>query len=109
MPINSFGADKYKQPLYGCIHRQIHLIDGLKANMLVKNNINGPKSIMIDLANSTAFIINYNIWIAITDRQKGQPLKEKLMADTIVFLPPNFQSLIPVLHGTLLSNRDFFF
>lgn len=109
MPINFFEADEHKQPLYSCIHRQMYLIGGLKANMLVKNNINGPKSIMIDLANFTAFIINYNIWIVITDRQKGQLLKKKLMADTIVFLPPNFQSLVLVLHSALPSNRDFFF
>lgn len=109
MPIYFLGVEKYKQLVYACIYRKMHLIDGLKANILVKNNIMALKDLMIDLANFITFISSCNVWIAIIARQRGQPLRKKLMADTTVFLPPNSKSLVSVMHGALLCNRDFFF
>lgn len=109
MPIYFLGVNKYKQPVYACIHRKIFLVDGLRANMLVGNNIIVPEGIMIDLANSTAFITSRNVWIAIIARQRGQSLIKKLMVDTTIFLPSNSKSLVLVIYGALLCNRDFFF
>lgn len=65
------GVDKHKQPEYTCIHHDMHLVDGLKANMLIRNNIIVPESIMIDLVNSIAFISSWNVRIAIIARQRG--------------------------------------
>lgn len=107
MPIYSLGVNKHKQPVYAWTHREIYLVDGLKANMLIENDIIMPEDIMIDLANTTAFITSCNIKIAITARQRGQPPKKKLMADTTVFLLSNSKSLVPVIYGTLSRNRDF--
>lgn len=109
MPIYFLGVDEHKQPVYTCIHRAMHLIDSLKANLLVGNDIIAPKGIMIDLANSTTFITSCNVWIAITARQRGQPLRKKLMEDTTVSLPSNSESLVPIIHGALPCDRDFFF
>ncbi len=69
MPIYFLTFDEHKQPVYARIYRKMHLIDGLKANMLVGNDIIALESIMIDLANPTAFITSCNVWIAITARQ----------------------------------------
>lgn len=107
--IDFLGFDEHKQPVYARIYREMHLVDGLKANILVENDIIAPEDIMIDLANSTTFITSYNVRIAITARQKGQPLRKKSMADIMVSLLPNSEYLIPVIHGTLPCNRDFFF
>lgn len=109
MAIYFLGVDKHKQLVYACIHREMHLVNGLKANMLVGKDIIMPKSIMIDLANSITFITSCNIRIAITARERSQPLRKKLMVDTTVSLPPNSESLIPVMHGTLPFDHDFFF
>ena len=109
MPIYFLGVDEHKPPVYARIYRQMHLVEGLKAKMLVKNNIIAPEGIMIDLANSTAFITSCNVRIAITARQRGHSLRKKLMADTTISLPSNSESLIPVTTGTLPSDCDFFF
>lgn len=77
--------------------------------MLVENDIIAPEGIMIDLANSIAFITSCNVRITITARQRDQPVRKKLMADTTVSLPPNSKSLVPVMHGALLCKRNFFF
>ena len=109
MPIYFLGVDKHKQPVYACIYREMYLVDSLKANMLVENDIIAPKSIMIHLANSTAFITSCNVRIAITAGQQGQPLRIKLMADITILLPMNSESLVPVAHSNLPADRDFFF
>lgn len=109
MPIYILGVNKHKEPVYTCIYHEMHLIDGLKANMLVGNDIITPEGIMIDLANSTTFITSCNVRIAITARQRGQPLRKKLVADTTISLPPNSESLVRVMHSALPCNRDLFF
>ena len=109
MPICFLGVNKHKQPVYTRIDREIHLVDGLKANMLLGNDTIVLESIMINLANSTTFTTSCNVQIAIKARQRGQPLRKKLMADTTIFLLSNFESLVLVTHGTSLGNRDFFF
>lgn len=61
MLIYFLRIDKYKQPVYACIYYKIHLIDSLKANMLVKNDIIMLEGIIINLANFIIFISSCNI------------------------------------------------
>lgn len=71
MPIYFLRVDKHKQLIYTCIYCKMHLVDYLKTNILVGNNIIILKGIIIDLANSITFITNCNVLIAITTRQRG--------------------------------------
>ncbi len=107
MPIYFLGVDEHKQPVYARNYREMHLLNALKANILVGNDIIAPEDIMIDLANSTAFIISCKVRIAIKAGQRGQPLRKKVMADTTTSLIPNSESLVPVAHDTLPGDRDF--
>lgn len=61
MPIYFLRIDKQKQLVYTCIYYNMHLVDGLKANMLIRNNIIMLKGIMIDLANFIVIISSCNI------------------------------------------------
>ena len=38
----------------GCIRREIHLVNNLRAKMLIGNDIISPKQIVIDIANKSA-------------------------------------------------------
>ena len=48
------------------IIREIHLINGLKANLLMGNNIMGPKKIILDVSKNKARISSCDIIIKIT-------------------------------------------
>ncbi len=109
MPIHFLEVDEHKQQVYPRIYREMQFVDGLKASMLVENDIIAPECIMINFANSIAFITSCNVRIAITTRQQGQPLRKKLIADTTISLPPNSESLLPVAYGTLQGDSNFFF
>lgn len=61
MSIYFLEVDKHKQLVYTYIYCKMYLVDSLKANILVENNIIVLEGIMIDLANFTIFITSYNI------------------------------------------------
>lgn len=48
--------DLTNRPAYAHIHRKLYLVDGLKANLLVGNNILAMERVVIDLANKSAMI-----------------------------------------------------
>ena len=54
------------------ILREIHLVDNLKAHMLIGNDIVGPEGIVLDVSKSKAFIGSCNATANISCRQHGK-------------------------------------
>lgn len=54
------------------ILREIHLIDNLKARMLIGNDIVGPEGIVLDVSKSKAFIGSCGVTADISCRQRGK-------------------------------------
>lgn len=50
---------------YTCIQRKLYLIKSLKANILIGNNIIGPKDILINISTKLAYISSYKITFCI--------------------------------------------
>lgn len=60
------SIDKNGRKIYVCINRKLHLIDGLKANILIGNNVLCIKSFAINRSTSSTFIYNWDIKIDIS-------------------------------------------
>ena len=53
------------------IYRELYIIDDLRAKILIRNDILGPKNIVINISNKTAKIGSYNYTATITARLRG--------------------------------------
>lgn len=103
------GRNKSKQLVYVRVDRELYLVDGLKANMLIGNNIIGPERISIDIAEKIALVASCRVCIPINARQRLQPLMKKVLNAEIMILSPRTKTFVPVLPSGLPDNRNFFF
>jgi hypothetical protein len=100
-----------KKPVREVIRREVHLIDNLKANMLIENDILELEGIFIDEANNKATIFSCNnmiISIEIRVLSKSM-IKKALHARSFTMISSHFMLVIPIHHSNLSSNRDFLF
>lgn len=97
------------QHVVACICRELHFVDNLRANILIKNVIIGAKSITIDIAKEKAYILGCKATIPITARQYGQLIKRTLYLTTCVIIPPRLQAFVSTNLLSLLPNKDFYF
>lgn len=56
---------------YASIQHELHLVKGLKVNILVRNNILSAKRILINIVAQSAFIQSCNITIQLKVKQKS--------------------------------------
>lgn len=62
------------RPAYAHIHRELYIVEGLKANLLVDNNILATERVIIDLANKSITISSCQVTIFVIARPKGHPV-----------------------------------
>ena len=92
------------------IVREIHLVDNLKAHMLIGNDIVGPEKIVLDVNQSKAFIGSCDATADITCRQRGQQYTRAIHARKTLTIPPRSECLIPVAKlSDVPTERDFLF
>lgn len=84
-------------------------MDGLRANMLIGNDIIGPERISIDIAERTALVASCGVCIPISARQRSKPLMKKVLNAEAMILPPRTETFVPVLSPNLPDDRDFLF
>lgn len=75
------GLNQEVSDIYVCIKCKLHLVDGLKANMLIGNNVFYIEGFSIDFANVFAQIASYRINIIISARHYSKFLKCKVLAN----------------------------
>lgn len=103
------GKDTARRVVFTYTDCKLHLVDGLKANMLIGNDIIGPEEISIDIAGQTAFISSCGVRISIDAKQRGQVVRRKVLSASPVVLPPQSEMALPVNYSSLPDNQDFLF
>ena len=70
--------DKHENEVLAYARREIHIVDELRANILIENDFINPKGISIDIANQKTYIGSYKTSITITAHQRGQYIRRKI-------------------------------
>ena len=59
------------QQVVACIRCELHLVDNLRANILIKNNIVGTKGIIINIAKEKAYVPGCKALLSLSAHQQG--------------------------------------
>ena len=98
-----------KQLVYAFIICEIHLVENLKANLLIRNNIMSLEGFVINVKRKKALINSCKVTISIDTRQRGQFLAKKLLTSQEIVILPNSKAIISLFPLLLPNNRDFMF
>ena len=92
------------------LRRELHIINDLRAKMLIKNNIIKPEGIIIDVANKKARINSYKTTIDITIRLRGgEYLRRKIYIKSSIFVLSYSEIILSTREVNLSQDRDFLF
>lgn len=80
--------------VYAYIKCELHLVEGLKANINIGNNIFYTKDFSINFTNTSAHIPNCGIDIAISARHYSEFLKHKVLANAATFIATKFETFV---------------
>lgn len=95
--------------VYVYIRYALHLIEGLKANVLIGNNVFYIKSFTINFINSSTDILEDQISIDITTKTHSQFLRYNILTNTTIFVLPESKVLILFWQIALSDLQDFLF
>ncbi len=109
VPFYCPGVDENGQKALACIRRELHIVDDLRAKMLIGNDIVGAERFVIDVANSKASIGSCNIEVPIEARQRGQFTRRNVHAKLATVVPPRSELIVSVSSKSLPDDRDFLF
>lgn len=84
-------------------------MEGLRANLLVGNDIMSPEAMVINLRKKTAIIDTCGVSINVNARKRGQFLARKLLTNQDSVIPPRSEATISLEKLLLPDNRDFLF
>ncbi len=97
------------QLVYASLTYEVHLVEDLRTNLLIENDIMSPEGFVIDVKGKKVFIGSCKVTIPINARQWGQFLARKLFISQETVVPPNFEAMISLLPLPLPNDRDFLF
>ena len=90
------GLDRGGSEVYACVQCELHLVDRLKANILIRNVVLYIEGFMINLASASAHILSCGVTIVINARSYSQFLKHNILANTTKFILPKSEALINI-------------
>ena len=93
------------------IHRDIHIVDGMKAKMLIGMDVIGPEKIILDIPQQMTIIgscKSIKVPITVTPRA-AQRITLPIKALKNVNIPPHAHLSIPIQQQDLLDDRDLLF
>ena len=103
------GKNAVGDLVYAALRYEIHLVEGLRANLLVGNDIMSPEAMVINLGKKTAIIGTCGVSIDVNARQRGKFLARKLLTNLDNVIPPRSEAMISLEKLPLPDNRDFLF
>ena len=109
MPFYCPGVDENGQKALACIRRELHIVDDLRAKMLIGNDIVGAEQIIIDVAGNKASIGSCKMEVPIEARQRGQFIRRNVHAKLATIVPPRSKLIVSVSSKSLPDDRDFLF
>lgn len=108
VPIYLSGT-KDGKPAKALIEREVHLVENLKANMIIGNDILGPEAIDILASSATAHIGSCGVTIPIAIKSRSSFQTRPVHATKTVVLPPHSEIQVPVHSIESLPDRDYLF
>ena len=111
--VSLFGKVKGR-PTIARFRREIHLVDDLKANLLVGTDILGPEKIAIDLGKREAFIGSCNVTVPIDIGSRStasvNAIHKAVHIKKTMIIPPHTVSPVTIHHlGDIPKDRDYLF
>lgn len=103
------GLSREGTEVYACIKCELHLVKGLKANMLIGNDIFCTEGLSINLSSASAHIQSCGVDIIINAKYHAQYLKRRVLANAATFIRPKSEALVPFRQMPLPDSRDFLF
>lgn len=103
------SIDKKSHKVYVSISCKLHLVDRLKANMLVSNNVLCIEGFAINLSTSSALIHSCDVKIDINARHHSEFLRQRTLASTPTIVPSQSEALVAFQHIKLPDFHDFLF
>ena len=91
------------------IHREIHLVNNLKAHMLLSNDVIGSEKIVLDISQSKVYIDSCGVIAIITSRQRDPYQRRVIHARKPLIIAPRFDAMVSIDTPKGLSERDFIF
>ena len=94
------------------IRREVHLVDNLKVNMLIDNDVTVSESVVLDLVKKQALIDSCDVTIALDVRSRASHAQQRsIHVKKIIVLSSRNQMTIFIHHlvDELLVSRDFLF
>lgn len=95
--------------VYATIQSEIHLVEDLRANLLIGNNMMSPKAMVIDFGKNTALIGACAVTIDVNAKKQGQFLARKLLTSQDSIISPCSEARISLVKLPLPDDRDFLF
>ena len=103
------GENNKGQKVYTSFKCKLHLVEGLRANILIGNNILALESFVLNVGLSHVVMGRCGVMITIRARKRGQFLRKRLFAENKEVLPPRSEVMIPLLRVPLPNDRNFLF
>lgn len=88
------GTDSRNCLSHTYIYPKLYLVEGLKVNLLVSNNILATERMIIDLAKKTAMISNCQVTIFVITRPRYYPVQRKVLIDKPLMIFPESEALM---------------
>lgn len=103
------GIDGTGKLVYASMRCEIHLVEGLQANLLFGYDIISQENFIIDIKKKSTLIGSCRVTILISDRQREQLLMRKLLMSEVSVVLPQSKAMIPLVLVSVPYNRDFLF
>lgn len=103
------GENDKGQKVYTSFKCELHLVEGLRANMLIGKDILAPENFLLNIGLGYAVVGSCGVKITIKAKQRGQFLRRKLLAENDGVVSPCFEAMILILPVPLPDDRDFLF
>ena len=99
---------KNESAVFACITKEIHLINDLKAKMLVDNDFLGLEGFIIDIEDKSATIESCEINIALKIQLKGLYIRQTMHAQQALVLQSEKEQFISI-NDDIFEKKDFLF
>ncbi len=103
------GENNEGQKVYASIRCELHLVDDLRDNILIGNNILASESFVLNIGLGHTLVGSCGVKIAIKAKQRDQVLRKRLLAKKDEIVPLRSEAIIPLMPVPLPDNRDFLF
>jgi hypothetical protein len=90
------------------IVREIHIIENLKANMLIENDVLDSEEFVLDVSNKSVYIKSCNIIIELKIRSRETFFRKNVVVESIITISSRQEQRISV-NMSLSEDRDFLF